>query len=391
MRTSNWRLILSVGAATCSANLSWFLQPLIVDDLMGSFHTSLSSATLLVTFEFLAITVTSFLIARFIHNVGFRKICLGGGLLMAGGSFATLAVHGYAATIAVRTMTGAGEGVFLMVSTAAVARLANPDRVYAQLNVANIVCGAVVSLGLPPLVERFGAHGLTLKVVAALLSAFALLSLVMPRAERFTPPQQGGHDEPISARVILVAIASFFLALGTCATWSVYVPLGLRIGLQEVEIDRIVSYAVLAAIPAGMLATFLGARFGRLLPMSIATAAIIASIFILARSHNQSLFAICGCLNEAAMCFLVPYMFGVAAREDATGRAAAITGAAYLLTGAVGPVIAGALIDFVGSWSISWFVLIADGSAMLLFAWILRGSRRRLQPDLTDLAATIPA
>jgi predicted MFS family arabinose efflux permease len=384
MRKSNWPLILSAGAATCSANLSWFLQPLIVSDLMVSRHVSVSSAALLVTFEFIAITLTSFLLARFVHDVRFRAICAAGGFLMVAGSLATLLVHGYAVTAVARSLTGIGEGVFLMVSTAAVARLADPDRAYAQLNVVNIICGAIVSLGLPPLVDRFGSQGLTLKVIAAMLTAFAVISLAMPRTEIYVPPKHAGRGGSISARVLLIAVASFFLALGTCATWAVYVTLGLNIGLAEVQIDRIISYAVLSAIPAGMLATFLGARFGRLLPMSIATATIICSIFVLATSHDHLLFAVFGCLNQAGMCFLVPYMFGVAAKEDSSGRAAAITGAAYLMTGAVGPTIAGALIDFVGVWSIAWFVLAVDGGAILLFAWILRSGGPKVDGHLVQ-------
>ena len=210
MRHVDRRLVLSAAAATSAANLSWWMQPLIVHDLMTDFHATEAAAALLVTAEFIAIAIAPLLLAKFAHKVRYRSICIAGAVFMVLGSFGTLVTHNYYVMLGVRAATGVGEGTFLMISTAAVAHLPNTHRVYAQLNVVNIICGAALSLGIPPLMLWFTPSGLTLRVMAIVLTVLAMTSLVMPASERYEPPTQAGHDKPLSGRVVAIALAAFF-------------------------------------------------------------------------------------------------------------------------------------------------------------------------------------
>lgn len=385
-RSSQWRLLLAAAAATCIANISWWMQPQIVNDVMNGFKASEAAAGLVVTAEFAAMALTSFVIARLAHGISYVRICLAGLVFAFGGAFATLAVGGYGALIVTRTVTGVGEGAFLMVSTAAVAHLAKPDRAYGQINIANIVLGALMSLGLPFLLARFGAEALSFRLLAALMVVLAILALAMPRAERYNPPTSAGGR--ISERVIALACAVFLVVVASAAIWSFYVVLGLRTGLVAADVDAAIGYSVLSALPAGILATFFGARFGRSIPMAVAMLVGVGAVFVLTYSKDLAAFRICTCINVACIYFLIPYFFGCAAAEDASGRAAAIAGGAFLLTGAAGPYLGGSLMEYLGVQSIAWFMLIGDAVAAAIFFWLERGQRHALVAAPTSAGGT---
>lgn len=376
-QSSQWRLLLAAAAATCIANISWWLQPQIVNDVMSGFKSSEAAAGLVVTAEFAAMALTSFVIARLAHGISYRRICLAGLVFAFGGALATLTVSGYGALIVTRALTGVGEGAFLMVSTAAVAHLANPDRAYGQINIVNIVLGASMSLGLPFLLARFGAEALSFRLLAALMVVLVILALAIPPAERYNPPTASA-GRGVSGRVIALACGVFLVVVASAAIWSFYVVLGLLTGLAAGDVDAVIGYAVLSALPAGILATFFGARFGRSIPMALAMLASVGAVFVLTYSKDPTAFRICACINVAGIYFLIPYFFGCAAAEDASGRAAAIAGGAFLLTGAAGPYLGGLLMEYLGVQSIAWFMLVSDAVAAAIFFWLERDHRHAL-------------
>jgi predicted MFS family arabinose efflux permease len=366
-----WRILLSAAAASCIANISWFMQPQIVDSVINGFKASESAAGFVVTGELTAMALTSFVIARLARGLSYLTLCLGGLVLAVAGALATLAVRDYGTLIVIRGITGIGEGAFLMVSTAAVAHLPNPDRAYGQINIVNIVLGASMSLGLPFLLTRFGSDTLPFRLLAALMAVLVVLTLAMPRAERYSPPlESSGHSA--SGRVIAIAVGVFLVVVASAACWSFFVVFGLRTGLSAAQVDTAIGYSVLAGLPGGVLATFVGARFGRSTPMALAMLITVGAIFVLTYSTDPMAFRVATCINIAGIYFLYPYFFGCAAAEDASGRAAAIAGGAFLLTGAVGPYLGGLLLEYLGARSIAWFMLIGNAIAAVLFTWLER-------------------
>lgn len=375
---SQGRLLLGAAAATCIANISWWMQPQIVNDVITSLKASESAAGFVVTAEFAAMALTSFVLARLAHGISYLAICLAGLVLALGGALATLAVGDYGALIAVRALTGVGEGAFLMVSTAAVAHLADPDRAYGQINIVNVVLGAAMSLGLPFLLMRFGAEALTFRLLAVLMAVLVVLALALPRAEHYNPPAASAGDGAIPGRAIALACAVFLVVVASAAMWSFYVVLGLRTGLAPADVDTAIGYSVLSALPAGILATLLGTRFGRSIPMLVAILVSLGAVFVLTYSRDIMLFRVGICVNVAGIYFLYPYFFGCAAAEDNSGRAAAIAGGAFLLTGAAGPYLGGLLMEYLGVPSIAWFMLIGDAVAAAIFFWLERSHRHVL-------------
>jgi len=370
--TAERRLLIGAAAATCIANISWWMQPQIVNDVLTNLHTSESAAGFVVTAEFAVMAFTSFAIARLGRGTSYFAISVLGAVFALAGATLTLASGGYPLLIGARALTGLGEGAALMVSTAAVAHLSNPDRAYAQLNIVNICLGAAMSLALPALSEHYGAAALSFKVLFGVMLVLVAISLVTPRAERYAPPAPVAAGGGVSMRVIAVALAVFLVAVASSAMWSFYVVLGLRTGMSAEAVDQSIAYAVLSALPAGILATFVGTRFGRFNAAAVAVAVIVVAIFLITYTKDATSFRIGTCVNVAGIYFLIPYFFGFAAAEDASGRAAAIAGGAFLLTGAAGPYLGGSLMEYLGVSATPWVMLVTDAVALALFLWLER-------------------
>ncbi len=380
--SSNTRLLVGAAAATCMANATWWMQPLIVNDVMQHLHASESRAGFVVTAETAAMVVIALALARTARGASYLYLCLAGAVLVIGGSVATLYTHTYGALNLARMVTGIGEGAFLLVSTASVSHLSNPDRAYGELNIVNIVFGAAMSFGLPLLVMRLHADVITFRFLCVVMIVLVLVSLATPPEKRYSPPAVGQLTRSRRRRVVALGLAVFSVSIGCCATWSFFVVLGLRTGLSEAAVDATVGYSILCALPSATLATLIGTRFGRFRPMAVTMILVVVAIFLLTHSSSPAIFRITACIVEASICFLIPYFFGVAAAEDASGAAATVAGGAFLSTGAVGPYLAGCLMQYLGVPSIAWFVLGANVVAAALFFWLENSALSNVSPKL---------
>ena len=164
--------------------------------------------------------------------------------------------------------------------------------------------------------------------------------------------------------------------LGAGAMWSFYYLLGDMAGLSEVQVHNAVGTAALVSVVGALLATLVGARFGRLLPVTLGIIVLIVAINAMSHWHHPLAFRLGAALNVVGMYFLVPYFLGYAADQDPSGRDAAVTAGAFLLTGAVGPYFGGYIIENFGAGSMGWIVLIANTSAWYLFLIVNRSLKQ---------------
>jgi MFS transporter, DHA1 family, inner membrane transport protein len=380
----SWRVFLGTAAATGICNVSWWMQPQIVAQAMKVPGTTESQAGFIVAAEFGAMAILSVVLAQRVRNASYFTIGVVGSLVTLLGAFGSLLATSYGSLILARFVTGVGEGAALMVSTAAVANLANPDKAYAQLNIVNILLGAVITFLLPEFASTGGKFSSAFGVL--LISQIMLLIAIsaMPRSVRTRPEHHHAGAEihgSVRYRIRIVALATFLVALGSGAMWSFYYVLGLKAGLNDDAVNDAIGLAVLAALPGGALATYLATRAGRFTPTAVALIIMAADIAAMVSIPHALTFRVGACINLVAIYFLIPYFYRFAAAEDDSGRGAAVVGGAFLLVGAVGPYVGGLLIQHLGLHSIVWLVLAANAAALAMFYWLDRtlGSAERWQ------------
>jgi DHA1 family inner membrane transport protein len=373
--TQTWRILLGTAAATGICNVSWWMQPQIVAQAMKVPGTTESQAGFVVAAEFGAMAILSVVLAQRVRTVSYFTIGIAGSLVTIIGAFGSLAATSYSSLILARFITGVGEGAALMVSTAAVANLANPDKAYAQLNIVNILLGACITFLLPEFASTGGqsssAFGVLL--ISQIVLLFAILA--MPRSVRTRPERHNSGAEihgSVRYRIRVVALATFLVALGSGAMWSFYYVLGLKAGLNDDAINDAIGVAVLSSLPGGALATYLSTRIGRFWPTAVALIIMAADIAAMVSIPHVLVFRVGACINLAVIYFLIPYFYRFATAEDDSGRGAAVVGGAFLLVGAAGPYVGGLSIQHLGLHSIVWLVLAANLAAFAMFFWLNR-------------------
>lgn len=370
-----WRIFLGTAAATGICNVSWWMQPQIVAQAMKVPGTTESQAGFIVAAEFGAMAILSVVLAQRVRNASYFAIGVAGSLVALLGAFGSLLATSYGSLILARFVTGVGEGAALMVSTAAVANLANPDKAYAQLNIVNILLGAAITFLLPAFASTDGKFSSAFGILLISQMVLLIAILAMPRSVRTRPEHHHAGTEihgSVRYRVRIVALATFLVALGSGAMWSFYYVLGLKAGLSDDAVNDAIGLAVLSALPGGALATYLATRAGRFTPTAVALLVMAADIAAMVSIPHALTFRVGACINLVAIYFLIPYFYRFAAAEDDSGRGAAVVGAAFLLVGAVGPYVGGLLIQQFGLHSIVWLVLAANAAALAMFCWLDR-------------------
>jgi MFS transporter, DHA1 family, inner membrane transport protein len=370
-----WRILLGAAAATGICNASWWMQPQIVAQAMKVPGTTESQAGFVVAAEFGAMAILSVVLAQRVRNASYFTIGVVGSLVTLLGAFGSLAATSYGSLILARFVTGTGEGAALMVSTAAVANLAYPDKAYAQLNIVNILLGAAITFLLPEFASTDGQFSSAFSVLLISQIIFLIAILAMPRSVRTRPEHHHAGAEihgSVRYRIRIVALATFLVALGSGAMWSFYYVLGLKAGLTDDAVNDAIGVAVLSALPGGALATYLATRAGRFTPTAVVLIVMAGDIAAMVSIPHALVFRVGACINLAAIYFLIPYFYRFAAAEDDSGRGAAVVGGAFLLVGAVGPYMGGLLIQHLGLHSIVWLVLAANVVALAMFYWLDR-------------------
>jgi hypothetical protein len=119
-----------------------------------------------------------------------------------------------------------------------------------------------------------------------------------------------------------------------------------------------------------------------MVPISGVFLGYILVVAVLCLAHNPTAFVAAVIAYVVIYYFSIPYLFGLAAALDRTGRWAAAAGSAFLLGCAACPLFAGSLIAGTG-----YVGLAAACIAVLLIAWALAAlACRRLRLDTTPLA-----
>ena len=367
------RLLIASLAAFCIGNISGWILPDLINEFITLKKMPESQAGLIGSAELGALAISSMIMARFVKRASFLKILLIGTLVSIIATVFSLRAQSLASLLLLRTITGIGEGAALMVASAAVAHLRDTDRAYGVMNVVNILFGSALILLLPTMAQASGSTAAfpTLLLGLVVLAPFLFL---MPGKLALDMPamgQSGGaivhHD--ISFRTYVLAGTLFLIALTSCIMWSFLVQLGERTGMENAAIMRAVALVAFLSVTGSLLATLLGARFGRLMPSIAGIVVLTASIVMLSLWSDPMLFRIAATVMVASTYFIIPYFMAYAAADDETGRGAALISGMFLLTIAVAPYIGGLLIENFGVKSIAGIVIATNALATIAIVW----------------------
>jgi predicted MFS family arabinose efflux permease len=371
-KTDSARGRVALMVAHCAGMLDTVALPIWVGTLVSSYAFDPQQAGLVVTLFLVGVVLASLLLAPRFHRLSRRIVAtlcflacaLGFGVASQASSFATLAF--------VHLLCGAAAGASLSVTHGTIALSARPHRLFAIVNTA-LGIAAVFYLGIvPQVVARAGGPALFI-VFGAVMALAALVCLIaFPAADAAPVVADGTATRQAAARferrvwfgiagVALIAVTqamtfSFVERVGHHRGFGVEAIAGVLIALGFVNL--------LPAPLAALLERRLQAR-----TVLLCAPVVQAVLAVLVMNCTEYIaYGGAASLIVAVAVFSHTFAFGLLARLEPTGRALSATPAMLMTGAAIGPVLGGTLVKYVGYGGIGVAAVVLASGAVLCFS-----------------------
>ena len=306
--TLQGKILVASAAAYCIANIGWWLQPSLIHEVMIRFQVGESAGGLIASAEMTAVAVGAALFGKLLDRFSLLLIASIGVAVSLTGAAASIVVQDYDLLLLSRSITGFGEGAMLTVASASLASFRDPDRAYGIINISAILLSSAAVFSLPVTAGYFGTEH---NVFPTIFVVMAVLSLLMPLLRGSASHSQSRMSGAraahgiLSLKLLTLVTAVFIVSVGAGAMWSFYYLLGDKAGLNEDQIHYAVGMAAVVSVFGALLATLIGTKFGRFLPITIGIVVLIVAINAMSHWHHPLVFRFGAALNVVGMYFLV--------------------------------------------------------------------------------------
>jgi hypothetical protein len=330
------------GVATIGVGVNSLLVlgvvPVLLGALVDEHRLSNSGIGEIAALELLAMGLSTATAGAFVKPGRLRTIGVACSLGLAVVNLLTAQASGFS-LFPLRAAAGAIEGVLLWITVSMIARTVTPERwagvFFAAQTFGQLVLAVALAMWIMP---RFGATGGFLAlavaslmgVVPALFTPHRFAPLPLAPGERGTPPPRGW---------LALIVTAIYVSAGGAV--SVYLqPLAHQAGLTA-DVARAANWVSLVAQVAGAsLATLLAGRVRYFTVFVVVTVSTLVVWSLFGRAVPAWLFVGANGVAGLTSIFLAPFLVPFTIEADPSRRAALQSGAAQLLGGALGPLMA---------------------------------------------------
>ncbi|MGY2251475.1 MFS transporter [Pseudomonas reactans] len=349
-------ILMTAPAVAAQLAVQWQLSPAQIGDLFSVELGAMSLATLPAFW--------------WLRCVNWRVAALAAAVLFIAANLLSTLADTYAQLLILRLFSALAGGSLMIICLASAATTANPSRVYGLWVMGQLVVGAVGLALLPGLFERYGLQSgyLILAGMMALLLPLVRgfpCAHVAPQAIR--TPVTGTR---VKAVLGVAAVLAFYISLG--GVWTFIGALGASAGISAQHSGKILAIATVMGIAGAACASLIGARLPRLSLLLAGYALMAAAVLLLLGQPTLVRFALAALLFKFAWTFILPLILACLADLDHSGK---LMNASNLVIGgglAIGPAIAGRLIEASGGFA----VLLIGGAVITLLSLVLILSSR---------------
>jgi hypothetical protein len=326
-----WAAIILANVAATPGNVLPVLTGLLAD----RYAIDEADLGVLVAVNTCAGLATAVTAPRWIVAVNLQAAIAAACIVIAVALFGLGHAHAMASLYVAEAALGGGTVVIASIAMTVIARLPNPARAWG-IKVTGDVIFAGGLLWLFP-TTRLGLTGLVAVLAGMMLAAMPLLTRL---------PRKAALDRPALADAAVAATTPIggWYALGAMV---VFYTSGIGVWAFLERIAR------QAGLPAEVIGGSLGAalyagRSKALWPQAASGALFVASIAALGYRGGLASFYAAVFVFNAAWNFFMPFVIGLVARRDASGRLSSLVPGTVMLGGIIGPPLAGLLIRAAG-------------------------------------------
>lgn len=277
-----------------------------------------------------------------ISRVNLRTAALSGYLSMVAGLLlGTMAQNGTTLALSL-AIAGIGGGMLFSLGVALIADGPDTDRNYGWLLVTQQSLAALFLFGAPRwVIPQWGLSGglSALALVTLLISLSAIRIPARQKTAKTDDIPTPGTSDRLQPRLALVALVVHFAGLS--ALWAFVERIAVDNGLSGESIGVALSISMLAGLGGALLVTAMADRFGRRIPLWLATGLFLGVCAGFSTSLGWWSFLLLTGLLSFAWNFILAYQMGVISGVDHQGRHAVLIPAAQGLGAVLGPLLGG--------------------------------------------------
>ena len=349
------RTLITAISAYSLANVVFSLLPVMVGVLMDHQSLTGSQAGFVAGLDTLATVLPGFLLGSVLPRIERRTLLMVGSLAVVAGNLLSAMMNGLVELAVIRTVSGFGAGLLFACANAMLASAADPVRAYALASIGATLSGSILLFGLPILVTRLEGAGYYVPV-ALLTAAFFALAVNGPREPFQTSATAIGTGTWSAGRLRLglLALGVVLLTIPMQAYWAFAERIGLRVGADSELMGAVFAASYLCGMAMAALASWISTRWGLLRMMIIGFGVQALAIMIACTVIDKTVVLGAMILQVLAVSFGVPYLFGLGAEADDSGRFANVVVCLFYMTLALGTFLGGVLADAAGFGAIAW-------------------------------------
>ena len=255
----------------------------------------------------------------------------------------TAAADTFPSLLSWRALTALGVGCVFAIGTYVLGRSTVPARSFSLMSGVQVVCGSAHAAVLPWIHLHFGYVAAVssvafwfavILILVSWVSPFAKTELARSELEPDSTAAVRGHFA--SAR-LLVAVLAFQTSV--VVIWLYSERMAMAAGLPREHIAAAIALGNLGGLPASLLGTLAGERFGYRRTVLLATVAIICGELLILDASSVAAYAAGQFIFNFGWLLGVSYYLGMLAKNDLSGRVIRLAPLALVVAGALGPLL----------------------------------------------------
>ncbi|MCB1661193.1 MAG: hypothetical protein H6995_14310 [Pseudomonadales bacterium] len=372
----DWRTIIASILFSKTAVAPFAIAPFLIGGYIDHLGLSTAQASQTLSVEIFALAISNALAFFWISRAACRVWAQRLLFTLIALNISCIYTPGFEVLLVQRALVGAAEGSLLALGFGLLGNTRRPNRNFGLYFAVSLSVGAINIQILPLFLDTAGVTGLFIN-----LSLYAVISLAgsvwaqkvsisevnltEEDAKRATTTSAGINFPLLPLGFLLLANYVYFIGQG--GVWSFLERLGLQQQLELTGIANALAISLFAGVAGGFTASWLDLKLGRIIPLLLAIAFAVASIFILWWTQGVVAFTLAACLFNYGNNLGHPYVLGFAAKIDKSARLTVLSGALHTGGQATGPLVAGMLVVSPDFTNVLWLGLGAFLMTVVLF------------------------
>ena len=358
---------------SCAGIFMVFGMPFFVGGLISELGFTQAQANLISSAEIAGMALSSLLGAAWIGRFNWRHVALFALFAVLAGNLLSFYVENFQVLVATRFITGlVGHGTAFALGVAAIGNTSQPDRNFGFTIASQVAMGALTALIVPKTIAIYGIAGMCAPAAILAVVAMAFIPRLATSGHAQTPDSNQSKRTGILILPLLGLLVMIIWQMGVGPFFNNLVPYGISIQLDPSDIGTALFLSTGLSIIGPLTASALANKINRKIPVCIALTIQLLIILSFQGDITWIGFTIRAILFQTAWNFTGPFLMGMIANLDESGRYSVLIPASQLGGIALGHAVIASLVQGSNLVLVNYFCAGAIFLSIFLFVLVSR-------------------